>query len=240
MNASTQLERLIHQSDFEFPALEQARNYRIALLRIFAEHLTGRVLEVGAGVGQLTQLLLKFPTIRQLVSIEPNPQFYQRLRIALPNHSIVDGTIHDLKGGENWDAVLSVNVLEHIEDDVRELADYHSLLRPTNGVFCLFVPARPEIYAQLDKNFGHFRRYTRHGLKQKLQRVGFRVIELYYFNFAGYIAWWLSFCVLKRRSFNPVAVWCFDRLLFPVLYGFETKILHPPIGQSLVAVARAE
>ena len=156
MNTSTQLERLIHQSDFEFPALEQARNYRIALLRIFAEHLTGRVLEVGAGVGQLTQLLLKFPTIRQLVSIEPNPQFYQRLRIALPNHSIVDGTIHDLKGGENWDAVLSVNVLEHIEDDVRELADYHSLLRPTNGVFCLICSGSPGNLRSAGQKFRSF------------------------------------------------------------------------------------
>ncbi len=231
---------LIDESNFEFAALEQARNYRTALLEIFAEYLQGRVLEVGAGIGQLTGLLLKSPEIRELVSIEPDLGFYERLRIAFPNHSIVHGTVRDLTGPENWDAILSVNVLEHIEDDDRELKSYYALLRPTNGVFCLFVPARPEIYAPLDKDFGHFRRYTRHSLKEKLQQTGFRVIELYYFNFVGYLTWWLSFCALKKRSFNSAAVWCFDRLLFPLPYAVETKIIHPPIGQSLVAVARAE
>lgn len=240
VNASTELETLIDDSDFEFAALEQARNYRSALLRIFADHLTGRVLEVGAGIGQLTRMLLQCPAIQKLVSIEPNPRFYERLRITFPDHAIVHGTINDLTAPEDWNAILSVNVLEHIENDVGELAGYHALLRPANGVFCLFVPARPEIYAPLDKDFGHFRRYTRSDLKQKLQLAGFHVIQLYYFNFAGYLAWWLSFCALKKRAFDSTAVWCFDRFLFPLVYQFETKILHPPVGQSLVAVARAE
>ena len=240
MNTLTQPKELVYQSEFEFAALEQAVNYRNALLRTFGEHLRGRVLEVGAGIGQLTGSLLQSQAIQQLVSVELDSKFCERLRAAFPDHAIVHGTINDLTGPEDWDAILSVNVLEHIELDERELEVYHRLLQPKKGVFCLFVPARQEIYAPLDKDFGHFRRYTRQGLKQKLQRVGFRLIELYYFNFAGYLAWWLNFCVLKRRSFNPAAVWCFDRLLFPILYGFETRILRPPVGQSLVAVARAD
>lgn len=240
VNAATQLKSATAGSDFEFSGLEKAENYRNALLRIFSEHLRGRVLEVGAGIGQLTELLLQSPAIRRLVSIEPDRRFYERLRRAFPNHDIVPGTIDDVSERENWDAILSVNVLEHIEDDEQELRGYHALLRPTNGVFCLFVPARPEIYAPVDKDFGHFRRYTRPTLKQKLEQAGFRILQLYYFNFIGYLTWWLTFCTLKKRSFNSTAVWCFDRLVFPALYQFETRIVHPPIGQSLVAVARAE
>jgi SAM-dependent methyltransferase len=239
MTALTQPKALVHESDFEFAALEQARNYRNALLRTFAEHLRGRVLEVGAGVGQLTGLLLQCPAIRQLVSVEPDGKFCERLRAAFPVHTIVQGTINDLTSPENWDAILSVNVLEHIEHDERELEGYRRLLQQQRGVFCLFVPACPEIYAPLDKQFGHFRRYARPQLKHKLEQAGFRVLQLYYFNFVGYLTWWLSFCVLKKRSFNPAAVRWFDRLVFPSLYQLETRVLRPPFGQSLVAVARA-
>ena len=210
------------------------------MLQIFAKHLQGRVLEIGAGIGQLTGLLLQSPRIAELVSVEPDLKFYDRLRSTFPDHAVVHGTIHDLMPSENWDSILSVNVLEHIEDDERELAGYHALLRPRNGVFCLFVPARPEIYSPLDRDFGHFRRYTRPYLKQKLQQAHFRILELYYFNFVGYLTWWLTFCALKQRSFNPAAVWCFDRLLFPALFALEANLFHPPVGQSLVAVARAE
>ena len=61
----------------------------------------------------------------------------------------------------SWNAILSINVLEHIESDADELATYFRLLKPARGALCLFVPARPDIYAPIDKDFGHFRRYTR-------------------------------------------------------------------------------
>ena len=48
--------------------------------------------------------------------------------------------------------------------------------------------ARPEIYSEIDKDFGHFRRYTRHELRQKLERAGFQVLRLRYYNIAGYFA----------------------------------------------------
>jgi len=43
--------------NFEFAALQQADNYRVALLAEFAPHLRGHVLEVGSGIGQLTEVL---------------------------------------------------------------------------------------------------------------------------------------------------------------------------------------
>ena len=239
VNALTQAKERVCEPEFEFAALEQAVNYRNALLRTFGEHVHGRVLEVGAGIGQLTGPLLQSEVIHQLVSVELDSKFCERLRAAFPDHAVVHGTINDLTDLEGWDAILSVNVLEHIELDECELEVYHRLLQPKKGVFCLFVPARPEIYAPLDKDFGHFRRYTRPELKEKLEQAGFRILQLHYFNLAGYLAWWLSFCVLKKRSFNAVAVRCFDRFIFPPLYELETRVLHPPIGQSLVAMARA-
>jgi len=226
--------------DFEFSALSQAKNYRAALLWEFSEHLRGRVLEVGAGVGQVTEDLLKNPAISRLVSIEPDQKFLARLTAAFPSHQVIPGTIEDLKGDEPWNAILSVNVLEHIKDDEHELAVYRQKLAREKGVLCLFVPARPEIYAPIDRDFGHFRRYAKAELRHKVESAGFQILKLRHYNFAGYFAWWLIFCVLKKRGFDLQAVRFFDRIIFPSLHLIESRICPPPVGQSLLAIARAK
>ena len=225
--------------DFEFAALSVADNYRKALLTEFSEFLRGNVLEVGAGVGQITDALLKKSDIDRVVSIEPDLGFHAQLAEKFPGHTIVRGTIEDLKGERDWDAIISTNVLEHIKDDERELKNYHDHLRKNAGNLCIFVPARMEIYAEIDKDFGHFRRYVKQELRQKLERAGFQVVRLRYYNLAGYFAWWLNFCVLKKRHFNAGSVRFFDRFIFPFVHGFESRVCPPFVGQSLLAVARA-
>jgi SAM-dependent methyltransferase len=229
-----------NSDDFEFAALSVADNYRKALLREFSQYLRGNVLEVGAGIGQITKALMEKTDIKRFVSIEPDSSFYGQLREKFPGHSIVQGTIQDLKGDGDWDAVVSINVLEHIKDDERELKNYRDQLLKNSGVLCLFVPARMEIYAQLDKDFGHFRRYDRPDLGQKLERAGFEIVRLRYYNVAGYFAWWLNFCLLKKRHFNAGSVRFFDRFIFPVVHGCESRICPPFVGQSLMAIARAK
>jgi SAM-dependent methyltransferase len=226
--------------DFEFAALSEAKNYRAALLREFSEYLRGHVLEVGAGIGQITEELLKNSAISKLVSVEPDPKFCARLVAAFPAHQVVQGTVDALRDDEPWDVILNVNVLEHIKDDERELAAYRQKLARKKGCLCLFVPARPEIYAPIDKDFGHFRRYTKTELRGKLERAGFQILKLRYYNFVGYFAWWLNFCMLKKRVFDLPSVRLFDRLIFPPVHGIESQICPPPIGQSLLAIARAK
>jgi SAM-dependent methyltransferase len=226
-------------ADFEFAALSEAKNYREALLRDFSKYLRGHVLEVGAGIGQITGMMLHNPAIQKLVSIEPDPKFCDRLRITYPSHRVIQGTIGDLIDNEPWNAILNVNVLEHIQADEQELAVYRQILAPTGGALCLFVPARPEIYAPIDKDFGHFRRYTKPELRQKLERAGFKIVCLRYYNFIGYFAWWLTFCALRKRRFDLSSVRLFDRVLFPPVHAMENLICAPPIGQSLLAIAVA-
>lgn len=232
-NATAQTE------DFEFAALNEAKNYREALLREFSTALEGQVVEVGAGIGQITEMLLQNRAIKKLVSIEPDAKFCQRLRATHPQHNLIQGTIENLADKGQWNAILNVNVLEHIKEDERELAIYRQTLAPTGGILCLFVPARPEIYAPIDRDFGHFRRYTKPELQQKLERAGFNIIRLRYYNFVGYFAWWLRFCAFKKRGFDLWSVRFFDRIIFPPMHALETRGWAPPFGQSLLAMAQA-
>lgn len=226
-------------ADFEFSALDEAKNYRAALLHHFRLHLRGNVLEVGAGIGQITAELRQWPEIQKLFSIEPDAGFCAQLRARFPQHDLLQGTVADLISETAWSAILSINVLEHIELDGPELAAYHRLLKPTCGTLCLFVPARSEIYAPIDRDFGHLRRYNRNELSRKLKLAGFAVTQMRYFNFPGYFAWWLNFCLLKKRSFSSKNVRWFDRIIFPPTNNFESHVCPPPIGQSLIAVAVA-
>lgn len=225
--------------DFEFTALNEAVNYRAALLQDFKEYLRGQVLEVGAGIGQISADLRPLAGINRLLSVEPDSGFCAQFRIRLPQYELLQGTVSDLPPDTAWNAILSINVLEHIQTDEQELAAYARLLKPSQGALCLFVPARPEIYAPIDRDFGHFRRYTKPELRRKLEQAGFQIVRLRYYNFVGYFAWWLNFCVLKKRNFERGSVRLYDRNIFPLVHGFESKICPPPLGQSLMVVARA-
>jgi SAM-dependent methyltransferase len=224
--------------DFEFEALGKARNYREALFAEFGPFLRGDVVEVGAGIGQMTERLTRLPGVQRTVAVEPDSRFCAQHRAQFPEHDLIEGTSANLPAGADWNAILSVNVLEHIEDDRGELRRYAALLRERHGALCLFVPARPEIYALIDKDFGHFRRYTRVELREKLEQAGFAISRLHYFNAVGYFAWWFNFCLLKKRSFERGKVWFYDRAIFPAVHAVESRILRPPFGQSLLAVAR--
>jgi SAM-dependent methyltransferase len=224
---------------FEFEALNPAQNYRAALVREFSPFLSGNVVEVGAGIGQMTSLLAALPSVKRLVAVEFEPRFSATFRRLHPRLDLIEGVVTDVPSGLPWDAIVSVNVLEHILEDDLELAYYRRLLAARGGHLCLFVPAREEIYARIDRDFGHYRRYARPWLRRKLEEAGFSIVALHYFNCIGYFAWWFHFCLLKRRRFDVRSVALFDRMIFPLVHALESRLLRPPFGQSLLAIAQA-
>lgn len=227
------------EANFEFDALRAANNYRRALAREFTPHLRGRVLEIGAGIGQITELLRNVPAIEHLLCIEPDAGFCREFRKSFPSQQLIEGTIDSMVDTNPWNGIVSINVLEHIREDERELTAYARLLSLEKGHLCLFVPARQELYAPIDKDFGHHRRYTKVELRRKLGDAGFETVRLNYFNCIGYFAWWLNFRALKKRRFDISSVRLFDGLIFPCVYWCESHLCRPPFGQSLIAIARA-
>lgn len=230
---------IANTEDFEFEALSQAVNYRAAIMHEFSPYLKGRVLEVGAGIGQISQSILEQENVDELVAVEPEEKFHDRFIASLPKTRLVKGTTNDLGSDESFDAAIMVNVLEHIDDDEDELSRLQSILKNRSGALCILVPARQEIYSKLDHHFGHFRRYHRRDLREKLERAGFTVSGLFYYNFVGYFAWGIRYKLLQGMSFDPAQVRLFDRKIFPIFNKLERSVIRPPFGQSLVAIARA-
>lgn len=227
-------------ADFEFAALWEAANYRQAIVREFEQYLRGHLLEVGCGIGQMTREFQLLSGIQRITCIEPDPGFASQHARDISGAELVVGTVENLPIATEADSIVSINVLEHIEHDKEEMARYACLLRKRRGHLCALVPARPEIYAPIDKDFGHFRRYTASELREKLEGAGFRVERIHYFNIVGYFAWWFTFCLRKQRSFGIQQVRFYDRVIFPIVNTLESTLARPPIGQSLIAIARAE
>jgi SAM-dependent methyltransferase len=96
---------------------------------------------------------------------------------------------------ESCDAVVSLQVLEHIEDDVAALAQTHRILKP-GGVAVIEVPAGPHLYDAYDRALKHFRRYRMSELLDKLAQTGFRVERRSHLGFLLYPA----FAAVKRKN----------------------------------------
>jgi SAM-dependent methyltransferase len=131
------------------------------------------------------------------------------------------------------DSCVCLNVLEHIKGDLTALRTMASILIP-GGVIVLLVPAFPSLYGPIDRNLGHYRRYTLDSLTRLAADTDLRVRKAHYINCAGFFGWWLNSHILKRETQSEKQIAAFERLV-PALSWLE-GIARPPFGQSLFAV----
>lgn len=135
------------------------------------------------------------------------------------------------------EAVYSFNVLEHIDDDVAVMHLLQQKIQPS-GIFVIYVPAFEMLYSSMDKKVGHFRRYRKKDLKNKLQQAGFEVIDARYVDslgfFASLIYKWLG---NKKGDIHLASLYAYDRFLFPVSLLLD-KIVCNSFGKNLFVVAR--
>jgi len=222
---------------FELNTMSGAVNYRKAILREFEPYLGKTILEVGGGVGFFSEPLADRLSTERCCVIEPDASCREQIEKRCKKAEVWDGTAADLSQDEKFDSIVSINVLEHIEDDRAEFKIYREHLAD-DGFFCLFVPARTELFSPIDREFGHYRRYNKKALRHLLEEVGFEVVILHYFNWVGYVFWLLNFVLFRKKTFSSWMVRFNDRFVFPITRFLEKSIGTPLAGQSLMVVAQ--
>lgn len=194
-------------------------------------------MEVGAGTGAFSEMLLAEPRVESLLAVEPSEAMAALLRRRIAGRigaSVFSGFLVNAPA-QGADTLVYVNVFEHIEDDLAEMRRAHDMLAP-GGHLCIFVPALPWLYSEFDASVEHFRRYTPGDLADKLRKAGFVVQDARYFDFLGIWAW-LIFLRWGRCTLSGGTVTLYDRWVVPVMRAVET-LLPPPIGKNLCVVAQ--
>ncbi len=216
-------------------SLDGAVNYRNWIFDLARGHLAPEILEVGAGHGTFTEVLIDLGPV---TAVEPDPRGSKVLHDrfgADPAVSIVGGTLDDVPASGYGSAVM-INVLEHIEDDEGALTSLRDLVDP-GGHLVIWVPAFSQLYSPFDRKLGHFRRYRRADLQAVVRRAGLDVVDQRYVNLPGWFSWLLLVKLLRREPTSPRLVGIFDRVVVPVTRWFESRV-RVPFGQSILLVAR--
>lgn len=218
--------------------MEHVRRYNSWIFQRIRTYIGERVMEVGAGVGNMTKFLVRRAKVIATDSEEKYLTILRNLFDGYGNVKVQPFVIgKDDPGkfaGKSIDSILCLNVLEHVEDDEEALRTFHRILSP-GGRVILLVPSLKILYGVLDKNLGHFRRYSRRELVQKMERAGFQSETHFYFNLLGSLGWFVNSRILRRKILPRNQLRLFN-LLVPLL-KVEGKI-RIPFGMSLVLVAK--
>jgi len=227
-------------------AIQEVRETRFLINRydnwIYAEiapYLGQRVLEVGCGLGNFIHHLRdrelvvgidsdwgSIDHLRRKYGENRNPQFHAV--------DICDQEVLDLEP-LGFDTVVSLNVFEHIENDLLALRNVRRLLRP-NGCLILIVPAHSWLYGTMDMAIGHYRRYDKASLAKNLTETGFVPMNQRYLNTLGAVGWFANGRMLRRRV-PPHGQLRLFNMLVPVLRSIEMRF-SPPMGLSLLSVGK--
>ena len=172
-------------SEYNRHPWELAR-FRILLYmlnRFFQKDERLRILDLGSGDAYFIAELSKIFVNSMCTGIDPA---YTEETIRRLNNAYTDPRLNLHKGIEilsrsqttQYDLVLLLDVIEHIENDALFLEKLTSLSYfSQNTLFVITVPAFPSLFSSHDRFLKHYRRYTNYGLKKILIDNGFKLEE---------------------------------------------------------------
>lgn len=203
----------------------------------------GDVLEIGSGIGNLSRFIVRDAHHAVLTDVDEAHLEILRRELAAPAEGRVEVAGYDLGGpvpaavtrdGRRFDAIVAVNVLEHVADDRAAARELGALLRP-GGSLLVYVPAGPWAFGTLDVALGHHRRYTRASLAALIEGAGLRLsAEPRHVNRLGLAGWWTSGKLLRRRELGGREIALFEHLVGAARM-LDRVLGRVPLGLGLVA-----
>lgn len=217
-------------------ALSQCANHRKWFANFARPYLGPNPIEIGSGFGDYAMEWI--PAVDKFTATEADPALFAELRKQMAAYPDVELRQLLLPTSEqaNHSCLVSYNVLEHIDDHVAALQSMGGLVQP-GGHIVLVCPAFPFAMSPVDIATGHVRRYTKRSMRKALTDAGLEVVSVRYANSLGLICYYAFTSLLKQAPSKGKTIIIYDRLVVPIVRGLE-RIIRPPFGQSVLAVAR--
>lgn len=215
--------------------LAAAVNYNRFLVDCVAEAAAGatEAVDFGAGTGTLSGMVRERGLA--VTCVEADAGLREGLvHAGFPAHAGLD----DLPEG-SCRFIYSLNVLEHIEDDVAALRALGRVLAPSGRMF-LYVPAFDVLFSSMDRKVGHHRRYRRSTLRRACEDAGLVVERIEYADSLGFAAsllykWFGS----REGAISDSGVRLYDRLAFPPSRLFDRLGVRRLFGKNVMATVRS-
>lgn len=212
-------------------AMEEAKNYNRFLLDLFCSHTRPgtKTLDFGAGLGTFAEMARS--RALDVHCLEPDDSLRERLHSrGFPSYASLEET------HETFGFIYSLNVLEHIEDDIGALVALRRHLAPDGRIF-IYVPAFPALFSSMDRKVGHFRRYTMPMMRERLDKAGLSPCAMRYADSLGF---WASLLYKRFGSpqgdVKPGEVRTYDRFVFPVSRRLD-RLTGSVFGKNLWVLA---
>jgi SAM-dependent methyltransferase len=223
----------------ELDVFSLAANWKRYFARLIQPFILGDVLEVGAGIGETTGALYD-RRVTRWVCLEPDARLAKRLanRAVTQNLrvEIVVGDISAVGSTERFDAIIYVDVLEHIRNDEQELRFAAARLNE-GGHLIVLAPAFQCLYSRFDESIGHERRYTRRTLATAFPRNLERV-ALFYADSIGMMLSLANRLLLRQSLPRERQILLWDRVVIPLSRLVDPLVLRS-FGRSVIGIYRA-
>jgi SAM-dependent methyltransferase len=226
----------------ELAFFEKAVNWKTYFSSLIKPFIGTDVLEVGSGIGATTRLLNEGSSLKWTL-LEPDAEMNKILLRKKETQSqffnciIKNETIFALNPTEKFDTIIYIDVLEHIEDDKKEMRRAFEHLQ-SNGHLIILSPAYNFLFSPFDKAIGHYRRYTLPTLKDALPSE-LKPIKLKYLDSVGFFASLANKLFLKQSYPSEKQIQTWDRLMIPVSKWID-KIFFHSFGKSILGIWRKD
>lgn len=214
---------------------KELEGYNKSIINRFKKYLDDKatVLDFGAGIGTLAKIWASSSGKPDCLEIDGNLATIIKDRgfVVYESWSAIS---------KKYDGIYSSNVLEHINDDVATLKEIHSHLK-ADGVLVIYVPAFMCLFSKMDEVVGHYRRYGRAELQEKLHRAGFRVVASHYVDSLGFFASLALKFFGYRNGVNlgeAGSLRFYDKFIYPVSIFLDWIGFRFLFGKNILIVAR--
>jgi predicted SAM-dependent methyltransferase len=191
--------------------MANAKRYNVFLEKLVIRHFpgSGKILDIGAGIGTFARKISSKGY--EVHCIEPDIKQNEQIKEAGLSVSISVDDIED----HSVDYIYSLNVLEHIENDMETLKLWTKKLKP-GGKILVYVPAFNMLYSSMDEQVGHYRRYRKKTLANCFINAGLQIEKSEYVDCAGFFVSLMYKLINHNGNINCTLLTFYDRLLFPV------------------------
>ncbi len=216
----------------ELELFQHASNWKRYWSRRLLPFVSGKVLEVGSGIGGNLSYL-NTSAVSSWHALEPDSSMAETIATAFPDVTVTCGTIDDTD--DQYDTVLYIDVLEHIETDSQELKKAATRLN-VNGYLIVLGPAHQGLFSEFDQAIGHYRRYNRASLLA-ITPSEVEIEKMFYLDSIGLIASVANRFLLKESEPGSKQIGFWDKIMVPCSRVFD-PLFGYRLGKTIVAIWR--